>query len=230
MSKSSILFYVFVVLIISFSIGTIFERRGWIPGLENESDALIKDLVNQGIELSPESLGKISNEQAVVIGESGDMVTVFSNIECPACAHFHETMKSLASTGRYRFSYRNLVIGSESSVYQKHRILMCSHLSGESIDGLFDLLYNLPKSASWLSDSTLNKRGIALSDQVQQCVKGETGLTNEVDSLLGLDLGVARSIRVRGTPSWIVGNKMVAGSLTPNKFEQVYKSFSKNHN
>jgi predicted DsbA family dithiol-disulfide isomerase len=149
----------------------------------------------------------------VIGGRAGTLlVTEFADFQCPACAVQDEAMDRLwgAFPGRIRYSFRHLPLTRIHPHAQAAALAsQCAAEQGKFWETKRLLFANQERLGALLSQPVLPTIPAETAERYAQCVASKSAWS-EVQR----DVERARRLRLRGTPSLVIGNKLVRGMLT----------------
>jgi protein-disulfide isomerase len=173
-----------------------------------------RELGERDVSESPMRMVSVTPQQAQVGRILGDelapvTMTVFGDFQCPYCAKAQPRIDSVLRkySGKVKVIYRHLPL--ETLHPHAWKAALASECAGEQ--GRFtqyhNLLYQVQDSIGVVDWSDLATRaGIAQLKRFQDCVQQEA-TTNAVER----DVIFARSLHLRGTPAFVIGNELAEG-------------------
>lgn len=174
------------------------------------------------------ALARLKSEPYAFKGSTGAPLTIteFSDFQCPWCGRFFsEVLPNLEETyirtGKVFFVYKDFtVLGPESDAAAW--AAECAGQQGEYW-GMHDRLF--ASASQWAH------QGVGKATEVFKGFAGELGLdaerfatcltSEEIRAEVRGDFAEARSIGARGTPTFIIGQRVVPGFLPWEEFRQI---------
>jgi len=163
---------------------------------------------------TPKITGPLSMDGMELIGDKSARLVIveYADFQCPACGKFaREVFPGLMSryikTGKVLFGFRNVPIPTHKNAARAAEAGVCAGKQGrfwETYDQLFALAPTLDET-HWKEVATTN--GLDHS-QFVSCLDGQAR------AIVDRDLGEARKIGIRSTPTFVFGRISATGSLT----------------
>jgi protein-disulfide isomerase len=184
---------------------------------------------NQPVVMLDPNLPPVQSEGYVIGSPSAPVEVIeFADFECPACAQFatlHEpdVRSRLVQTGQIRLRYLDLPlveIGHRNSPTAS-LAAACANEQGKFWE-MHDRIF--ATQDRWSTQATSNPRGIIdpLGGQIgldmaryRECMDSQKYLAN-----IQAHRQAAQRYRVQSTPSFVIGGKVYAGSLTYDEFKR----------
>jgi protein-disulfide isomerase len=195
-------------------------RQGVQEALENNAEAQ-----NDEIEPAPVDASGITARERNTQGESGATVTIieYSDYQCPYCVRFHEQVypqiiEQYVKTGKVKFSFKHFPFLSNESrlaavaaecaanqghFWEYHKVLFTERSTAGQLPAEKSRLIELA--------STLKLDQAAFSACVNE---DQTTSQVEADAAEGTRLGV------RGTPSFLINDKLLVGAQPIGAFQK----------
>ncbi len=156
---------------------------------------------------------------ARIRGDSSAKVwlVMVSDLQCPACRLWHdnysaEIMRDYVETGKVRFAYLNFPLNIHQNSRPAAEAAMCAGAQDKfwpMVDGIF------AAQDSWavLPDPTPRLREVAVSAGVDTTAWNSCVREHIMGPMIDGDLQRGTSSGVNQTPTFFVGNKVVAGAV-----------------
>lgn len=155
-------------------------------------------------------------------------VTEFGDFECPSCARFAtltepDVRSRLVNTGKIRLRFIDFPIPGHRNTWDASRAAACADQQGKFWE-MHDLLYQTQDQ--WNSEATDNPskiiKGLARqlhlnTDQFDRCVD-----TKAMQAKIQAHAKVGEQRRIRATPSFIIGGKVIEGA-PPGGYDEFKK-------
>ena len=151
-----------------------------------------------------------------------------SDFQCPYCKQWHDSTyqairREYVDAGKVRMAYVNLPLSSHRHAWPAAEAAMCAAVQDRFWpvhDGIFD------SQDEWkgLADAVPTFAGIAEKAGVdmtawRRCMDG-----HQMRDLIASDADRASASGIQSTPSFIIGNQLVAGAYPVDVFRQVLDS------
>lgn len=198
-------------------------RRGEIVDLPSFTSKLTVaggDAVISSIYVEPAIVEGL--DQPTLGNEIDPKLTIveFGDFQCPYCREVSTTVRSLMSkyAGQVRFIYRDYPVES------LHPLAMQASLAAECAREqrkfwpYHDKLYANQSSLSLAEMLSLGEEIGLESGQFEQCV-----VSNRYQGLVDTDLETAKSIGIRGTPTFFFNGQRIEGVIPEDIFEQLIR-------
>jgi protein-disulfide isomerase len=147
----------------------------------------------------------------------GDVTIVeFFDYRCPYCkASASAVEQLLANDKNVRMVWRDLPILGEESVYLSHLALAAAE-HGRYQEFYGAVFGKLSGHAPRLEiDAVVREAGF---DPVSLDAESHT---DKIESIIKRNLDLARTIELRGTPVWVIGDQPIPGAMTPEHLAQL---------
>lgn len=176
-------------------------------------------------QIDPSTLPKVAAE-GILKGNPDAPVQVieFADFECPACGNFAmvtgpDVMRRLVATGEVAFRFYDLP-GHTNSM-SAHNAAHCANEQGKFWE-MHDLIF--AGQFDWNTQATRNPKRV-FEGYVKQLNLDAGKWDDCFDSgrmlpLIAANREEANRLRVRYTPTFVIGGQLVDGSLTYDKFRQ----------
>ena len=158
---------------------------------------------------SPAS-SRVGTAQAVTIVE-------FFDYRCGFCKKVQPTVAELAQRANVRIIYKDLPILGPDSVLAAKAALAAEEQGG--YQKLHDLLI---ASAAPLTDASIAELASRAGLDTVRLKKDMD--SPEVNAAIARNMALAEKLSVQATPTFVVGEQMVSGALTPEAFENLIKT------
>ncbi|HTE46314.1 MAG TPA: DsbA family protein [Gemmatimonadaceae bacterium] len=153
-------------------------------------------------------------------------VTEFGDFECPACGRFAvltepDIRKNLVETGKIRWRFIDYPLSMHKNTWQASRAAACADEQGK-FWAFHDALYSTQDE--WSGEVTnnpdkfmkqLGQRVGLNTSQFNQCVD-----TKKTQAKVQAHLKLAEARQVSQTPTFVIGDKQLAGALTYDQFSK----------
>jgi protein-disulfide isomerase len=142
-------------------------------------------------------------------------VVEISDFQCPYCKEWHETVfpklrEEFIKTGKIRFAYLNFPLSMHKNALPASRAAMCAGVQGkfwEMQDGIF------AAQNKWadLADPTSFFEGLAKGLGINVASWKSCIDSKSIQARIDADYARAKELRVRSTPSFMIGSRLVEG-------------------
>ncbi len=200
-------------------------------GIETATEAALEFLEYKAAEPAETDTSLIKSEPAAVYGDAASQTTVkvFVDMQCPSCSTFmEESLKTLIGNDTYRLEFYDLP--SESHSYARLAAAYTRCAAAQGVDYLTyagNLNSDFSEWTSMLKESNVSEYLLQTSlkygadeDDMNLCVIGEKVYEN-----IDANIADAGAIGVSGTPSFIIGNHLISGYVSPKTFTSMLKEF-----
>ncbi|MCB9820721.1 thioredoxin domain-containing protein [Candidatus Nomurabacteria bacterium] len=170
---------------------------------------------------------QVVDAESLIRGETKDTqvyIVEYSDYDCPFCARFHPTMKSIVEKydGKVAWVYKQFPLTSRHpNAYQKSVAALCVNKIGgeEKFWQYTDLLFETPRQNSELA-TLAGSLGIDTS-AFDECMNSP-----EVQSLVDADIAEAQSLGATGTPFAVAvkkdgTNEIIRGAVPQEEVEKI---------
>lgn len=166
--------------------------------------------------------------QGHVIGSDSAPVEVveFADFECPACGSFAtltepDVRKRLVNTGQVRYRFVDYPLNMHRNTWPAHRAAWCAGDQGKFWEMHDALFFNQDR---WNGEATTKPDGV-IADlargvgvnvaQFNSCVE-----SRKFDPQIRANLQEAERRRINSTPTFVIGNKVVASAISYDEFKK----------
>lgn len=155
-------------------------------------------------------------------------VIIVSDFQCPYCKQWHDqtypvVRDEYVKTGKARIAYVNFPLNSHAQAWPSAEAAMCAGAQGkfwEMQDAIFDTQERWTGSPTHaaLFDSLAVRTGVDIA-RWRGCVK-----SGEMKEIIRADQQRASSAGVRSTPTFLIGNELLAGAHPIASFRRAIDS------
>ena len=172
----------------------------------------------------PERVEVDFSDDDAVLGDADAQITMieFSDYECPYCATFYrETLPKIKSeyidSGQVKLVYRDNPLSFHDNAYPAALAAECvrDQLGDEGYFDMHDKLFGGNSLALSTLEGYATDLGVDIAEY-NSCVNGEK-FKEEIEK----DMNDARSLKLNGTPSFIINGRIVTGAQPFEVFSQV---------
>ncbi len=132
-------------------------------------------------------------------GSGVPTIVEFMDYECPYCRMIHDSIARAVSEGRVQVIYRHLPLPNHDRAEEAALVAICAEQTGD-----------FPTAHDWLmrDDGWASGPRLMENEELLAFVTHPSGLESclargEATDRLALDIGFARELRLRGTPSFV---------------------------
>jgi protein-disulfide isomerase len=197
----------------------------------------LDEFVNGTDEKAPDEIDMSEAEgDDAVVGDEDAKVTIveFSDFQCPYCASFiNDAYKSIKenyiNTGKVKLVFRDFPLDFHAGAYPAALAAECvrDQEGDEAYFEMHDLLFGDQSILSANTIEEINKglEGYAAKidgvdmDEFKECVANDT-FKDEINA----DISDGRSYGISGTPSFVIGGKVLVGAQPFSEFEKVIEA------
>lgn len=206
-----------IVAIVLLSIGL--KRQNILDNKVNQLGILItKNMMNSG--QKPPQVVDVSVDDDFVVGADTAPVTIimFSDYECSYCKmFFDETLPQISNeyikAGLVKFVVRDYPIDEHYNAFFAAKLAECSKQQNKFLE-MHELLIEKQQELSEDNYVDLIAKLNLDESQLNACLSG-----TEVEMEINKDVNDAREIGIRGTPTFIINNKMYVGTKPFDEFK-----------
>lgn len=179
----------------------------------------------KSIILDPSVLPQVA-AQGILKGNPDAPVQVmeFADFECPGCAYFAtvtgpDVMNRLVATGEVAFRFYDLPLDIHPNAVSAHNAAHCANEQGRFWE-MHDAIFN--GQFEWNTQATRNPKRVFQgylarvgvdADQWSECYDSERMLP-----VILANKREAERLRVSSTPTFVIGDRMVAGAIPYDQF------------
>lgn len=173
-----------------------------------------------------ENLEAIKRNDAIIIGNTGPVITVFSDVGCIHCAKFNRMALHLSELGKYQFSIRHYVKYGEPDALLKHRILECGRIFNLSNDLVLLQVYESSvEQVIEIVENEISNKGHTMDD-FNSCLVGSSNEGRKVGLALRKDSIDSDILGINRIPTWIVNDKVGIGIFPTDIMDQVFDALN----
>jgi protein-disulfide isomerase len=196
-------------VLVGITAGAMSERMGWFPG-PLSSKISYRSVTTRTRLVRADTLLLAQGDGIAMSGDSL-FITVFTDLQCPYCRAFHETILPELALYGISVHYRHLPIPRHPQSYVRALLVECvGRRSITAARTLVDSLFKLIQVDDTTDVGRLPAVGVTL-DEIGEC-----------DDAVRSDLMAARLLGVSGTPALLINNVLVAGALPAPVIREIY--------
>jgi protein-disulfide isomerase len=181
-----------------------------IEALRGAEDKLNREADAKAATVLSDRHSEIFNDPATPVGgnPSGDVTIVeFFDYRCPYCKQVLPSLQTLLKEDhKLRFIYKEMPVLGPQSVTAAHAALAAQK------QGKYEAFHNaMMATKGQITDDTVYKVAASVGldiDRLKQDMSAP-----EVEKALKANLALAEALNVRGTPGFIIGNRVVPGAV-----------------
>lgn len=195
-----------------------YQINGWYEDDKNVNRKTIEEIINPGTGYF------LGSDKAVLT------IVEFSDFACPYCKQSHSILQKIVNKypGKVQIFYRDLPL-HENSI----ELSMAAYCAGEQgsfwemHDQLFANQDNLKTTGDELrEDLYALSLSLGLDEKTfASCYDNKKYLKN-----ISADYADATTLKLKGTPSWFLNNKLVSGYIPENDFFNLLETYFSNLN
>jgi protein-disulfide isomerase len=180
--------------------------------VSNLRDQAAAEILLEPARIEVEAIGPSKGPDDAVV-----TIVEFSDFQCPFCQRVVPTIDQILTKypTQVRFVFRNLPLSSHSRAQAAAEAAACANNQGNFWD-YHDLIFATPRA---LSDEDLERYASEVGLEMaafSQCVQNR-----ETQQIVDLDAATAESLRISGTPSFLVNGIPLHGAQSLEAFSAV---------